>query len=264
MDNVFVMYPSLATSASPRKTSTAFSSGILGALVMRGLLIGVGVALIDWLDWILYVFGAFIVYTGIKMFFVEADVDPEKNKFIRLARKFFPIAPQLDGQKFVTQWDGRRASTARTRALMVETTDLIFAVDSIPAIFAVTRKPFIVFTSNVFAILGLRSLYFVLAGAIEYFRYLKYGLAVVLVFIGVKMLIDPHDNDHPRWFQVDIHLVLSLLIVGSIIAMSILLSLIATWREKTKSIMAPVARFMRDSFLFLIRLHPRNLQLISR
>ena len=115
---------------------------------------------------------------------------------------------------------------------MVETTDLLFAFDSIPAIFAVTRNPFIVFTSNVFAILGLRSLYFVLAGAIEYFRYLKYGLAVVLVFIGVKMLIDPHDNDHAKWFQVDIPILLSLLIVAAIIGISILLSLIAAWREK--------------------------------
>ncbi len=119
---------------------------------------------------------------------------------------------------------------------MVETTDLLFAFDSIPAIFAVTRNPFIVFTSNVFAILGLRSLYFVLAGAIEYFRYLKYGLAVVLVFIGVKMLIDPHDNDHPHWFQKDIPILLSLLIVAGIIGISILLSLIATWREKKNKI----------------------------
>jgi tellurite resistance protein TerC len=206
--------------------------GILGALVMRGLLIGVGVALIDWLDWVLYLFGLFIVYTGVKMFFVDSEVDPEKNKIIRLARKFFPITPHFDGQKFRTQWNGRMALTPLALVLlMVETTDLLFAFDSIPAIFAVTRHPFIVFTSNVFAILGLRSLYFVLAGAIGYFRYLKYGLALVLVFIGVKMLIDPHDNP-PRWFQADIPISTSLIIVAGIILASIIASLVSAWREK--------------------------------
>jgi tellurite resistance protein TerC len=236
MDNVFV----IALIFTYFKVPAQFQHrvlfwGILGALIMRGLLIGVGVALIDNLQWILYLFGAFIVYTGVKMFFVETEVDPEKNKIIRLARKFFPITPQFEGQKFVTEWNGRRALTPLALVLlMVETTDLLFAFDSIPAIFAVTRDPFIVFTSNVFAILGLRSLYFVLAGAVEYFRYLKYGLALVLVFIGVKMLIDPHDSEHPRWFQRDIPILLSLLIVASIILISILLSLIAKWREKRK------------------------------
>ena len=234
MDNVFVIALIFTYFRVPSEYQhRVLFWGILGALLMRGLLIGVGVALIDWLDWILYVFGAFIVYTGVKMFFVDNDVDPEKNKIIRLARKFFPVTPHFDGQKFRTQWNGAMALTPLALVLlMVETTDLLFAFDSIPAIFAVTRNPFIVFTSNVFAILGLRSLYFVLAGAIEYFRYLKYGLAVVLVFIGVKMLIDPHDEDHHRWFQVDIPILLSLLIVAGIIAISILLSLIAAWREK--------------------------------
>ena len=237
MDNVFVIALIFTYFRVPSEYQhRVLFWGILGALLMRGLLIGVGVALIDWLDWILYVFGAFIVYTGVKMFFVDNDVDPEKNKIIRLARKFFPVAPHFDGQKFRTEWNGRMALTPLALVLlMVETTDLLFAFDSIPAIFAVTRNPFIVFTSNVFAILGLRSLYFVLAGAIEYFRYLKYGLAVVLVFIGVKMLIDPHDSDHPKWFQADIPILLSLLIVAAIIGISILLSLIARWREqKTK------------------------------
>jgi tellurite resistance protein TerC len=234
MDNVFVIALIFTYFRVPSEYQhRVLFWGILGALVMRGLLIGVGVALIDWLDWILYVFGAFIVYTGVKMFFVDNDVDPEKNKIIRLARKFFPITPHFDGQKFRTEWNGSMALTPLALVLlMVETTDLLFAFDSIPAIFAVTRNPFIVFTSNVFAILGLRSLYFVLAGAIEYFRYLKYGLAVVLIFIGVKMLIDPHDNEHSLWFQVDIPILLSLLIVAGIIGISILLSLIATWREK--------------------------------
>jgi tellurite resistance protein TerC len=236
MDNVFVIAIIFGYFRIPSENQhRVLFWGILGALLMRGLLIGVGIALIDWLDWILYVFGAFIVYTGVKMFFVDNDVDPEKNKIIRLARKFFPITPHLDGQKFVTQWDGRKALTPLALVLlMVETTDLLFAFDSIPAIFAVTRNPFIVFTSNVFAILGLRSLYFVLAGAIEYFRFLKYGLAVVLVFIGVKMLIDPHENEHPYWFQYDIPISLSLGIVAGIILISIVLSLIARWREKNQ------------------------------
>jgi tellurite resistance protein TerC len=238
MDNVFVIALVFTYFRVPSEFQhRVLFWGILGALLMRGLLIGVGVALIDWLDWILYVFGAFIVYTGVKMFFVDNDVDPEKNKIIRLARKFFPITPHFDGQKFRTEWNGRMALTPLALVLlMVETTDLLFAFDSIPAIFAVTRNPFIVFTSNVFAILGLRSLYFVLAGAIEYFRYLKYGLAVVLVFIGVKMLIDPHDNEHPFWFQKDIPILHSLLIVAGIIGISILLSLIARWREKKDKI----------------------------
>jgi tellurite resistance protein TerC len=238
MDNVFVIALIFTYFRVPAEYQhRVLFWGILGALLMRGLMIVVGVALIDWLDWILYVFGAFIVYTGVKMFFVDNDVDPEKNKIIRLARRFFPVAPHFDGQKFRTEWNGAMALTPLALVLlMVETTDLLFAFDSIPAIFAVTRNPFIVFTSNVFAILGLRSLYFVLAGAIEYFRYLKYGLAVVLVFIGVKMLIDPHDNDHPYWFQADIPILLSLLIVAGIIGISILLSLIATWREKKNKI----------------------------
>jgi tellurite resistance protein TerC len=237
MDNVFVIALIFTYFRVPSEYQhRVLFWGILGALIMRGLMIGVGVALIDWLDWILYVFGAFIVYTGIKMFFTESEVDPEKNKVIRLARKFFPVAPHFDGQNFRTQWNGRWALTPLALVLlMVETTDLLFAFDSIPAIFAVTRHPFIVFTSNVFAILGLRSLYFVLAEAIGYFRYLKYGLAVVLIFIGVKMLIDPHDNPKPLWFQTDISISISLITVAAIILISILASLIAAWREKRKS-----------------------------
>jgi tellurite resistance protein TerC len=233
MDNVFVIALIFTYFRVPSQFQhRVLFWGILGALVMRGLMIGVGVALIDWLDWILYVFGAFIVYTGIKMFFTETEVEPEKNRVIRLARKIFPVSPHFDGQKFRTVWNGKMALTPLALVLlMVETTDLIFAFDSIPAIFAVTRRPFIVFTSNVFAILGLRSLYFVLAEAIGYFRYLKYGLALVLVFIGVKMLIDPHDNP-PRWFQADVPIITSLITVATIIVISIIASLVAAWREK--------------------------------
>jgi len=164
--------------------------------------------------------------------FVETEVEPEKSWAIRLVRKFYPVAPQLDGQKFVTHWSGKRALTPLALVLlMVETTDLIFAVDSIPAVFAVTKVPFIVFTSNVFAILGLRSLYFVLAGAINYFRYLKVGLSAVLIFIGVKMLIDPGESE-PRWFQRDIPTSTSLIVVASIILLSMIASVISAQREK--------------------------------
>jgi tellurite resistance protein TerC len=202
--------------------------GILGALVMRGAMILVGVALIHWLHWVLYLLGLLIVYSGIKMLFVQGEVHPEKNRLIQWVRKVYPVTPHLDGQKFVTNWNGKLALTPLALVLlMVETTDLIFAIDSIPAIFAVTTKPFIVFTSNVFAILGLRTLYFVLAGAISDFQYLKYGLSVVLIFIGVKMLLDPHDREPPLWFQIEIPISTSLIVVAVIILLSILASVVA-------------------------------------
>ena len=234
MDNVFVIALIFAYfRVPPQYQHRVLYWGILGALVMRGAMIGVGVALILAFDWILYVFGAFLLYSGGKMLFVQTKVDPEKNRVVRLARTVYPVAPDFDGQKFTTTWQGHKALTPLALVLlMVETTDLLFAVDSIPAVFAVTRKPFIVFTSNVFAILGLRSLYFVLAGALGYFRYLKYGLPLVLVFMGVEMLIDPHERKVPLWFQVDIPISISLSVVAGILLISILASLIAAWREK--------------------------------
>ena len=233
MDNVFVIALIFAYFRVPSEHQhRVLYWGIIGALIMRGIMIGAGVALVTRLDWLLYVFGAFLLYSGIKMIFVETEVHPEKNRVVQLARKLYPVAPSLDGQKFITHWQGKKALTPLALVLlMVETTDLIFAVDSIPAIFAVTTKPFIVFTSNVFAILGLRSLYFVLAGALRYFRYLKVGLSLVLVFIGVKMLLDPHDREPPLWFQIDIPTSVSLLVVAGIILISILLSVIAAKRE---------------------------------
>jgi tellurite resistance protein TerC len=237
MDNVFVMAIIFSYFRIPSdQQHRVLFWGILGALIMRGLMIGAGIALVDRIDWMLYVFGAFIVFTGIKMLTKESKIDPEKSRVIRLARKFYPVAPILDGHKFLTIWEGRRALTPLALVLLlVETTDLLFAVDSIPAIFAVTTKPFIVFTSNVFAILGLRSLYFVLAGAIRYFRYLKPGLSIVLIFIGIKMLIDPHDRIPPLWFQVDIPISVSLMIVAAIIITAIVLSVTAAWREKRRN-----------------------------
>jgi tellurite resistance protein TerC len=203
--------------------------GILGALVMRGVMIAVGAALIQRFHWMLYVFGAFLVITGIKMVFAGDDdgVHPEKNPVLRAARKLFPVSPDFNGQKFTTRLNGRAALTPLALVLlMVETTDLVFAVDSIPAIFSVTQNSFVVFTSNVFAILGLRSLYFVLANAIGYFRYLKIGLSIVLVFIGGKMLL-------VIW-EINIPTTTSLMIVAGIITTSIVYSMIVGRKEQNK------------------------------
>lgn len=238
MDNVFVIALIFTYfRIPPEHQHRVLYWGILGALAMRGIMIFAGVALIDWIDFVLYILGAFLVYSGVRMIFVETEVHPEKNRVVLLARKLYPITPHLEGQKFITVWQGRKALTPLALVLlMVETTDLIFAVDSIPAIFAVTTKPFIVFTSNVFAILGLRSLYFVLAGAIGYFRYLKIGLSLVLVFVGLKMLLDPHDREPPLWFQIEIPISVSLLAVGGIILISVVLSITATRRERRQQL----------------------------
>jgi tellurite resistance protein TerC len=227
MDNVFVIalifaYFGLGLQFQHR----VLFWGILGALLMRGLMIWLGAELISRFNWMLYVFGGFLVFTGIKMLATDENgaVEPEKNLAIRLARKVFPISPQFHDSKFITFHEGRKMLTPLALVLlMVETTDVIFAVDSIPAIFAVTQDPFIVFTSNVFAILGLRSLYFVLAGAIDYFRFLKVGLSIVLVFIGAKMLIG-------HWFHIPT--TLSLMIVVGIIAASIVISMLVGRKAK--------------------------------
>jgi tellurite resistance protein TerC len=240
MDNVFVIALIFAYFRIPGEYQhRVLYWGILGALVMRGLMIGLGIALIALVDWVLYVFGAFLLCSGFRMLLVRTEVRPESNRVVQWARKLYPVTPALDGPKFVTCWDGRKALTPLALVLlMVETTDLLFAVDSIPAVFGVTRKPFIVFTSNVFAILGLRSLYFLLAGAIGYFRYLKYALPIVLVFMGVKMLLDPHDRP-PRWIQVEIPTAISLLVVAGILLTSIVLSIIAARREKGRGAQTP-------------------------
>jgi len=200
--------------------------GIVGALVMRGAMIGAGAALVHHFKWVLYIFGGFLVLTGARMLCMRPEpMKPENNPVIRLARKFFPVAPSLDGQKFLTRLNGRLALTPLMLVLLlVETTDLIFALDSVPAVFAITQKAFIVFTSNVFAVLGLRSLYFLLAHAIGRFRHLKTGLAAVLVFVGVKMLLDPHDHA-PQWFQVKISTTVSLGTIALVLALSIGFSL---------------------------------------
>ncbi len=166
--------------------------GVLGALILRGIMIGVGVTLIENFHWILYVFGAFLLFTGLRMLFGkdEGEADLGKNPGVRLVQRFFKVSSEYDGQRFFTVKDGVRMATPLLLVLVViEFTDVVFAVDSIPAIFAVTTDPFIVFTSNVMAILGLRSMYFLLAHVVHRFVYLKTGLAVILTYIGIKMLL---------------------------------------------------------------------------
>lgn len=217
MDNVFVIALIFTYFRVPGNFQhRVLFWGIMGALILRGVMILAGAALISHFHQILYFFGAFLVYSGIKMLFVDDEgVEPEKNPCIRLARKWFRVSSDYDGQKFTTKIDGKHALTPLALVLvMIETTDLIFALDSIPAIFAVTQNEFIVFTSNVFAILGLRSMYFVLANAIDYFRFLKYGLSIVLIFIGAKMLLEMVDFHIPT--QLSLYAVAGI-IVGAMV-----------------------------------------------
>jgi TerC family integral membrane protein len=237
LDNVLVIALLFAYFRVPREFQhRVLFWGILGALVTRGAMIAAGAALIHRFDWVICLFGAFLVIAGAKMFFARPEnAHLEKNPVLRLARKLFPVAPAFNGGKFFTRWNGRRALTPLALTLLVvETTDLLFAVDSIPAVFSVTREAFIVFTSNLFAILGLRSLFFVLAGALDYFRHLKTGLAVVLAFVGVKMLLEPRQRP-PLWFQIPIPTAVSLLVVAGILLVSIVLSVAAARREKRKT-----------------------------
>lgn len=194
--------------------------GVMGALVMRLTMIFLGAALINRFHWIIYIFGAFLIYTGIRMFRQqETAIQPEKNPIVRLVTRFIPITHHYDGEKFFTRIEGRLTGTLLLLVLIiVEITDLIFAVDSIPAIFAITRDTFIVYTSNVFAILGLRSMYFLLSGVVERFHYLKIGLAIVLTFIGTKMLVVAAGVHIPIEFSlVFVAIVLGSSVIGSVI-----------------------------------------------
>jgi len=194
--------------------------GILGALIMRGIFIFAGVALINRFHWIVLIFGTFLVLTGLKMLFQkETKYEPEKNPVIKFFRKFLPVTEELHGSKLLIRQNKRVMATPLFLVLvMIESSDLIFAVDSIPAVLAVSHHTFIVYTSNIFAILGLRSLYFALAGIMGYFRYLKTGLAFVLSFVGLKMLAS--------FFNFEIPIFISLAIIVSILLISILASVI--------------------------------------
>jgi tellurite resistance protein TerC len=190
VDNVFVFALLLSYFAVPAEYQhRVLFWGVLGALVLRAAFIAGGAALLESFHWMIYVFGAFLVFTGIRMALHRgAEVHPDRNPVLRLLRRFVPITDGYRGQRFLVVEDGRRWATPLLAVLLVvETTDVVFAIDSIPAIFAITRDTFLVFTSNAFAILGLRALYFLLAGAMTKFAYLKLGLSLILVFVGLKM-----------------------------------------------------------------------------
>ncbi len=207
LDNIFVIALIFRSFGIPRILQhRVLFWGILGALVMRGAMIGAGAALVMRFTWMIYVFGAFLVFTALKMHFSgeeeEQTIDPDQTWLVRMVRRFFPVAPGLEGAHFFTRIDGKRAVTPLFLVLLViESSDLLFAVDSIPAIFAITTDPFLVFTSNILAILGLRSLYFALAAMLEQFRYLKTSLIFVLGFVGIKMLASGYVH-LPSWISL--------------------------------------------------------------
>jgi tellurite resistance protein TerC len=218
VDNLFVFILIFSFFQVPSKYQhRVLFWGVLGALCMRLTMIFVGAALLNRFHWIIYIFGAFLIYTGFKMFKQEeADIRPDENPIVKLVTRFLPVTDYYEGKKFFTRTNGKRSGTLLLLVLVVvEVTDLVFAVDSIPAIFAITTNTFIVYTSNVFAILGLRSMYFLLAGVIDKFRYLRTGLAIVLTFIGAKMLAAAvHFKIDTKYSLVFVAMVL----LGSVIA----------------------------------------------
>jgi tellurite resistance protein TerC len=229
VDNVFVFALLFSYFAVPAQYQhKVLFWGILGALIMRAVMIALGAKLITEFAWIIYVFGVFLIATGIKMIVKrETEIHPENNPLVKLFKRFMPVTPEFQGEKFFIRKEGILMATPLfVVLLLVEFTDLIFAVDSIPAIFAVTKDPFIVYTSNVFAILGLRSLYFALAGVMDKFHYLKVGLGVVLSFVGVKMLLG-----HTEW-KIDTHL--SLAVIVMVLTASVVASLI--WPKKPQAL----------------------------
>lgn len=225
VDNLFVFilvfqYFSVPAELQPR----VLKWGIIGAVIMRFIMIVLGALLLQQFEWVIYIFGAIVIFTGIKMMRAgETRIEPEKNPVVRLAERILPFTSSYQGQHFFWRHKGRLLGTPLLLVLIViETTDLVFAVDSIPAIFAVTRDPFIVYTSNVFAILGLRSLFFILAGMLDKFEYLKPGVAAILVFVGLKMVL-------ARWVHLPITLSLGIILGTLVIA--VLLSIRKTRRE---------------------------------
>jgi tellurite resistance protein TerC len=216
VDNIFVIAMVFSYFHVPRELQhRVLFWGILGAVILRGIMIGFGVALINSFDWMVYAFGVLLIYTAVRMMLLRQDtVEPGGNTLIRIAHRWLPFTDRFHGRHFFVKIKGKRVATPLfLTLLMVESSDVMFAVDSIPAIFAVTRDPFIVFTSNIFAILGLRSLYFVLAGYMERFRYLKQSLVFVLAYVGVKMLISNHYHIPAG---VSLGIILGFLLVGVI------------------------------------------------
>jgi len=247
MDNLFVFLMLFSFFGIERKYQhEVLFWGIFGALLLRSIFIFAGAAMVERFEWILGIFGLFLIYTGFKMFGHDEDesVDPSNNIFVKIFKKFFPVSDQMHGDKFFILEGGRRLATPLFIALIViETTDVAFAVDSIPAVFSVSRDPFIVLTSNIFAILGLRALYFALAAIAKYFGYLKYGLGIILSFVGVKMLLtmDEYVNGFARLFGIELNMPhievptpLSLAIIFGILLLSILFSVVANKQKAAK------------------------------
>ena len=250
LDNIFVIALIFSYFKIPLKYQhRVLFWGVLGALVMRGIMIGAGAVLISRFYWTTYLFGGLLLLTAARMLVVSHDnLEPDKSPLIRIARRFYPVSAELDGEHFFTRQNGHRAMTPLFLVLlMVEGTDLLFAVDSIPAIFAVTSDPFLVYTSNVFAILGLRSLYFALAPLLGYFRFLKASLVFVLAFVGVKMILAHH---HPVPVAISLSVILGILSVG-------VLASVVYPEEDTTSLRSPMesdmGRFFRLSRAVAIR-----------
>ena len=222
VDNIFVFILIFSYFAvKPQYQHKILFWGILGALVMRGIFIFAGVTLINRFHWVVLIFGGFLVFSGLKMLFQKetTSVSPEKNALVRLFRRLLPVTEMLHDDKLIVRLDKKFYATPLFLVLLViESTDLIFAVDSIPAILAISKDSFIVYTSNIFAILGLRSLYFAVSGIMGYFRFLKTGLALVLSFVGIKMLAS--------YFHLEIPILVSLSIIVSILVISILASVL--------------------------------------
>lgn len=247
MDNLFVFLMLFSFFGIQRKYQhEVLFWGIFGALVLRSIFIFAGTAMITRFEWILGLFGLFLIYTGIKMFGHQEDgqVDPSKNIFVKLFKKFFPVTDQMHEDKFFIVDKGKHLATPLFIALLViETTDVAFAVDSIPAVFSVSRDPFIVLTSNIFAILGLRALYFALAAVAKYFTYLKYGLGIILSFVGIKMLLtmDEYVNAFGQFIGVNFNMhkievptPLSLAIIFGVLVLSMLLSVVISRTKSTE------------------------------
>jgi tellurite resistance protein TerC len=232
VDNIFVFVLIFSYfSVPPKYQHRVLFWGILGALVMRAALILVGAALIKEFHWVIWIFGAFLIFTGIRMaFHKDEELHPEDNPLVKLVKRFMPVTHDYRGARFFVREAGKLMATPLLLVLLiVESTDLLFAVDSIPAIFAVTQDPFIVYTSNVFAILGLRSLYFLLAGVIHKFHYLKLGLSAVLTFVGLKMLM-PELSELVTGVAYKIPTLLSLGVVAAILAIAVAASLLRARR----------------------------------
>lgn len=238
MDNLFVFLVLFNFFGVPQKFQhRVLFFGILGALIMRAVFIFAGVAIIQAFHPIMYVFGAFLLFTGIKLAVSTGEqVHPEKNVLLRLFKKVVPTISDYHGEHFIVRRDHKWFATPLLAVLVViESTDVLFAVDSIPAIFGITRDPFIVFTSNIFAILGLRAMYFLLAGIVEKFRYLKYGLGVILAFVGLKMLLEDLLHSIGR----EIPIVMSLGVIAGVLGISILLSLVIPPKSGSSSDQPP-------------------------